>query len=411
MLNSLWAGLILLAILTGTTQTFMDGGQTINVMAEAMFISAKTGVDLSIGLIAALVFWLGLFQIGEAAGIVSGLARLLSPILCRLMPDIPRGHPVLASIGMNIAMSMLGIDNGALPSGLKAMEELEHLKPTNTQVGIASRSQQMFLVYMTCSVTLFPISIMAYRMQAGATHPADVFLPLLLAGYAGLFAGLAYMAIVQRLRLLDPVLLLSATLLVTLLSGIAWSISSLPIASIGPAVTLTGNALLLGTVALFILLAWLRKVPVYNTFLTGAAKGFGMAIELIPYIVGMLVAIGLLRASGAFALLQQTLTWACHATGIDSHWALGIPQGIMKTFSGAGSRAIMLDTFTAHGPDSYPGYLSAIIQGKSDTTFYILAACAGAARLKHLGHAVAGSIIASVISFVVAIICTQVFFN
>lgn len=408
MLNRLWASLIILAAVAATAQTFSTDGATVNAMSESMFSSAKTGLEMSIGLASALVLWLGLFEIAEAAGLVAMLAHMLAPVLRRLMPDVPQDHPALGSIGMNVAMSMLGIDNGALPSGLKAMEELEKLNP---HPGTASRAQQMFMVYMTTSITIFPVSILGYRMQAGATHPADVFLPLLLASYAGLFAGLAYMAVVQRIHLLDPVLLMGSALLVSALSGVAWVIGTLPSGDIGPAVALLGNSVLLLAVVLFVTVAWWRGVPVYDTFLKGASKGFGMAVDLIPYLVGMLLAIGLLRTSGAFSILQQALAWACNAMGWDARWALGVPQGIMKAFSGGGARAMMLDTFKTHGPDSFVGHLSAIIQGASDTTFYILAACSGAAQLKNLGSAVAGAIFACMASFVIAVVCAQLFFG
>ena len=408
MLNRLWVFLIVVAAAAGVTQTVLTGGATVNAMAEVMFSSAKTGLEMSIGLASALVLWLGLFEVAAAAGLVAALARLLAPFLRRLMPDVPQDNPALGCIGMNVAMNMLGIDNGALPSGLKAMEELQKLNP---HPDTASPAQQMFLVYMTTSVTIFPVSILGYRMQAGAAHPADVFLPLLLASYAGLFAGLAYMALAQRIRLFDPVLLAGSALFVFVLSGLAWVIGTLPSGDIGPAVALLGNSVLLFAVVLFVIVAWLRGIPVYDTFLKGASKGFSMAVNLIPYLVGMLLVIGLLRASGAFAMLQQALVWACNVIGLDSRWALGVPQGIMKAFSGGGARAMMLDTFKVYGPDSFVGQLSAIIQGSTDTTFYILAACAGAAQLKNLGSAVAGAIFASMASFVTAVVCAQLFFG
>lgn len=408
MLNRLWAALIVLAATAGVSQAFLTGGATINAMAESMFSSAKTGLEMSIGLASALVLWLGLFEIAEAAGVIAMLARRLAPVLRRLMPEVPHDHPALGSIGMNIAMNMLGLDNGALPSGVKAMVELEKLNP---HPGTASRPQQMFLVYMTTSVTIFPISILGYRMSAGAAHPADVFLPLLLASYTGLFAGLAYMAVVQRIRFLDPVLMVGSVLLVSALCGAAWAIGTLPSGDIGPTVALLGNAVLLLAAVAFVAVAWLRDIPVYDTFLRGASKGFGMAIDLIPYIVGMLFAIGLLRSSGAFGILEQALAWVCGGLGWDARWALGIPQGIMKAFSGGGARAMMLDTFKIYGPDSFAGHLSAIVQGASDTTFYILAICAGAAKIKDMGFAVGGAIIASAASFVVAVVCALLFFG
>jgi spore maturation protein SpmA/spore maturation protein SpmB len=408
MLNRLWVFFVVIAAMAGITQSFLTGGATVNAMGNVMFSSARTGLEMSIGLASALALWLGLFEVAEAAGLVAMLARVLAPVLRRLMPEVPPDHPALGSIGMNVAMSMLGVDDGALPSGLKAMQELETLNPSP---GTASRAQQMLLVYMTTSVTIFPISILGYRMQAGAAHPADVFLPLLLASYAGLFSGLLYMAVVQRIRLRDPVLFVSAALLVSALSGAAWVIGTRPSGDIGPIVALLGNSVLLFSVVLSVVFAWWRGVLVYDAFLKGAAKGFGMAVDLIPYIVGMLLVIGLLRTSGAFVMLQQALAWACNATGLDASWALGVPQGVMKAFSGGGARAIMLDTFKIHGPDSFVGHLSAIIQGASDTTFYILAACAGAAQLKNLGSAVTGAVVASLASFVVAVVCAHLFFG
>lgn len=408
MLNTLWAALVLVAACAGLANTFLDGGATVNAMGEALFSSAKTAVELAIGLISALVLWLGVFEIAQAAGAVAWLARVLSPVLCRLMPDVPRNHPALASIGINVSMSMLGIDNGALPSGLKAMEELETL---NQEPGKASRAQQMFLVYMTTSVTIFPVSILGYRLQAGSAHPADVFVGLLLASYIGLFAGLAYMALVQKIKVWDPVLLGGSVLFVGVLGSMAWLMTTLSGAAISHAVTLIGNASMLGAVVLFVGLAALRGVPVYDTFLHGATKGFAMAVTLIPYLVGMLVAIGLLRASGAFALLQQGLEWVATMLGLDTRWIAAVPQGILKSFSGGGARAMMLDTFKATGPDTFAGHLSAIVQGASDTTFYILAACAAVAKLKNLGHAVMGSVVADVASFVAAVVLALWFFG
>lgn len=413
MLSFLWAALVLLAAAFGCWNGLLDGGATINAMGEALFVSSKTAVELAAGLVGALVLWLGVFEIAQAAGAVRWLAQLLSPLLCRLMPDVPRNHPALASMGINVAMSMLGVDDGALPSGLKAMEELESLKGKSDSMGDgkASRAQQMFLVYMTTSVTVFPVSILGYRMQSGSAHPADVFVPLLLASYAGLFAGLGYMALALKIKLWDPVLLGTSCVFVGLLSCLAWLMASLSGPAISHTVTLLGNAALLAAVVCFVALAAWRKVPVYDTFLQGATKGFAMAVALLPYLVGMLVAIGLLRASGAFALLQQGLAWLAALTGMDARWIDAVPQGIMKSFSGGGARAMMLDSFKVSGADSFAGHLSSIVQGASDTTFYILAACAAAAKLKNLGHAVVGSLVADLASFVAAVALAQCFFG
>ncbi len=407
MINRLWAALILIAAAATAFQCLAVGPASINTMSEALFKSAQNGVDAALGLIAALVLWLGLFEIAQQAGIVQRIARLLAPVLGRLMPDVPADHPAHASATMNIAMGMLGIDNGALPSALKTMQELETL---NTTPGVASRAQQMFMVYMTASVTIFPVSILGYRMQAGAAHPADVFLPLLLAGYMGLFAGLIYMAVRQNIRLLDPMLLGGAALFVTALSALAWVFAAMPSKDISPLVALIGNGALLTAVVSFVGIAAWRGVPVYDAFLTGASKGFGLAIELIPYIVGMLVAIGLLRASGAFGLLQQGLVWLATGLGVDSRWAYEVPHALMKPFSGGGARAMMLESFKVNGPDSFQGHLSSIVQGAHDTTFYVLVACAGAAKLKHLGFAVGGGVFVALVSFVSSVLLAYVFF-
>lgn len=270
MINKLWALLILIAAAACGISMVTKGPAAVNALGEALFKSAQSGVDASLGLIAALVLWLGLFEIAQQAGLVQKLARLIAPVLGRLMPDVPRDHPAHASATMNIAMSMLGLDNGALPAGLKTMQELETL---NTTPGTASRAQQMFLVYMTASVTIFPVSILAHRMTAGAAQPADVFLPLLLAGYTGLFAGLIYMSVQQKIKLFDPVLIVSAALFVTALSGLAWLFSSLPAKDIAPTVALVGNGALVATVVGFVAYALWRGVPVYEAFLQGGGKG------------------------------------------------------------------------------------------------------------------------------------------
>lgn len=412
MLNGLWGALLLIAAATGCWNGLHDGGATINAMGDALFKSAQTAVELAAGLVAALVLWLGIFEIAQAAGAVQWLSKRLSPLLCRLLPDVPREHPAIASICINVSMSMLSIDNGALPSGLKAMGELESLKPpSSVGNGVASRAQQMFLVYMTTSVTIFPVSILSYRMQSGSAHPADVFVPLLLASYAGLFAGLVYMALAFKIKLRDPVLLGCSCALVGFLACLTWLMASLTGPAISETATLIGNVCLLAAVIGFVAMALRRGVPVWETFLQGASTGFSMAVTLIPYLVGMLVAIGLLRASGAFGLLQDTLIWFASLWGGDVRWIDAVPQGVMKSFSGGGARAMMLDTFKVHGPDSFAGHLSSIVQGASDTTFYILAACAAAAKLKNLGHAVVGAVIADVVSFLAAIALAQCFFG
>lgn len=409
MLNHLWAAMVLMATCVAAFKIVFLGDVTlVNTLADTLFDSAKTGFELAFGLVASLALWLGLFQIAEAAGAVRVLARGLTPILHRLMPEVPRDHPAFASMGLNLGMSMLGIDNGALPSALKAMQELETLNP---HPGRATAAQQMFMVYMTTSVTIFPISILGYRIQTGSAHPADVFVPLLLASYAGLFAGLVFMAVSQRLRWRDPVLLGGAALLVAALGGIAWMVGQWPAQEIAPRVARWGNGALLCSAAAFVLIGWWRGVPVFDSFVEGASKGFRLAVDLIPYVLGMLVAIGLLRASGVFGLVEAGLTALVRGAGMDAAWVASVPQGLMKSFSGGGARAFMLDAFKTSGPDSFIGHLSAIVQGASDTTFYVLALCAGAARLQHLGRAVQASVLADVVSYAAAVVLAYLFFG
>ena len=399
MLNQLWAAMLCVATLAAALQVGTQGPEVLNVMGQGLFASAKTGVDLALGLVASLVLWLGVYRVAEAAGVVSALARFLSPLLHRLMPGVPPNHPAMASVGMNASMSMLGIDNGALPAALKAMTDLESL---NQHPGQATPAQQMFLVYMTTSVTLLPTSIWAYRAQAGAAAPADVFVPLLLSGYTGLFVGLGYIAVRQKIRLLDPVLLKVVLGFAALVAGLVWLTQHVAQAQLSAWGVLTGNAVLVTAVVGLVLWGVWRKVAVFDEFLDGASRGFEMAIQLMPYLVGMLVAVGLLRNSGAFVLLQQALTQLTAWAGWHAPWVEAIPHALMKPFSGGAARTMMLDTFATHGPDSFRGHLASVVQGATETTFYVLALCAGAAKLKHLGPVLSGALLANGAAFAMA---------
>jgi spore maturation protein SpmA len=407
MLNKLWGGLILTAIVIGGVQALINGVSVINGMADAIFNSAKVAIEIAIGLIGALTLWLGLFAVAEAAGVISQIARVTMPVLSRLLPDVPHGHPAFGSVSMNIAMSMLGIDNGALPSGLKAMRELDAL---NKQAGVASRSQQVFLVYMTTSVTIFPISIINYRMEAGAANPADILLPLIITGYAGLFAGLLYISTVLKIRVLSQKSIVFLLVAATLLAGLGYLMASLPKEGLSAQANLLGNVAMLGAITWFVIAGLKNRVPIFETFVKGASEGFTIAVELMPYLVGMLLAIGLLKASGAFGMLQSALSIIFAGVNIDTMWAQMVPHGIMKMFSGGGARALMIESFKTNGVDTFAGHLSAMIQGAFDTTFYVLAVCAAAAKLTNLGHAVIGALIANTTSFFVAGLCAKLFF-
>jgi spore maturation protein SpmA len=413
MLNHLWAAMIALAAAAAGLRLMLSGDTAvITQMSAALFDSAKVGFELAFGLVAVLALWLGLFKIAEEAGIARALARWVSPLLARLLPGVPLGHPAHHSISMNVAMSVLGLDNAALPAGLKAMEELERLNPVP---GSATPAQQVFMVYMTASVTLLPISILSYRMQTGSAHSASVMIPLLLAGSCGLVAGLLYMSAVHRIRWHYPVPLglatACSTLLVLAVWTAVWGSGHLPAAQVAPTAALWGNGALLLAAVGFVLTGWVRGVPVFDTFVKGAGEGFRMAVQLIPYVLGMLVAIGLLRASGVFGWVQTGSEWAATALGLDTRWVAALPQMAMKPFSGSGARGFMLDAFKHQGPDSFPGHVASVVQGASDTTLYCLTVCAGAARLRVLGHAVQGSLVVWSVSSVAAVLMAYLFFG
>jgi spore maturation protein SpmA len=415
MLNRLWGALIITALVVGGIQSFRfglgseveSGIGVINSMANSMCESAKLAIEIALGLIGVLMLWLGLFAIAEAAGVIALVAKATSPVLGRLLPDVPKDHPAFGSVSINIAMNMLGIDNGALPSGLKAMRELETL---NTQAGVASRAQQVFLVYMTTSVTLFPISIISYRMQAGATSPADVLLPLIITGYSGLLVGLLYICAALNVRVLTKGSVIALFLGATGIAGISYFAGTLPKGAMNTYATLLGNTAMLMAIAWFLIAGLTKQVPIFETFVRGASEGFTIAVEIMPYLVGMLLAIGLLKSSGAFGLLQSMLSSLFEMINIDPWWAQMVPHGIMKLFSGSGARSLMIESFRANGVDSLAGHLSAMIQGAFDTTFYVLAVCAAAAKLTNLGHAVIGALLANTASVIVAGLCTKFFF-
>jgi spore maturation protein SpmA len=408
MLNKLWGGLILGAVLVGVLQGVFSGVSVVNAMADSIFESAKLAIEIAIGLIGALTLWLGLFAIAEAAGVIALLAKVTMPLLRRLLPDVPAGHPAYGSVSMNIAMSMLGIDNGALPSALKAMRELESL---NTQAGVASKAQQVFLMYMTTSVTLFPISIINYRMEAGAANPADILLPLIITGYAGLLVGLFYMSAVLRVKLFTKKTLLWLFVGAAIFSSAAFFAATLSKSALSAQATFVGNIAIIAAITWFVAAGLLKSQPIFEIFVKGAYGGFTLAVELMPYLVGMLFAVGLLKASGAFGLLQLGLGWLFQAINVELWWAQVVPHGLMKMFSGGAARSLMIESFKSNGVDTFAGHLSAIIQGAFDTTFYVLALCAAAAKLTNLGHAVVGAVLANLTSFIVAGLCARFFFQ
>ncbi len=408
MLNLIWIGFFLTALLAALWQALV-GGQTdiFAALMKAAFDNARLAFEIALGLTGVMCLWLGIMKIGERAGLLDWLAGLLAPLFVRLFPGVPRGHPALGSITMNMAANLLGLDNAATPMGIKAMRELQALNPDKTT---ASDAQILFLVINASSITLLPVTIFTYRAQLGAVDPTDVFIPILFATYCSTLAGFAFVAAVQRLRL-DAVVWSWLAGLSVCVGGLAAWFASLPAAAMAAQSSLLSNALLLGVIATFLVAALVRRVNAYEAFIEGAKEGFNVAVTIIPYLVAMLVAIGLLRASGALGLAMDGVRVGVAALGADTAWVDALPTMLMKPLSGSGARAMMIETMQAHGADSFAGRLASLVQGSTETTFYVLAVYFGAVGIQRVRHAVAGGLIADLAGFAAAIAAAYVFFG
>jgi len=400
MLNGLWLGFFVVAALAATLR-WIGGDVTVwAAMVESLFAMAKVSVELMVVLFGTLTLWLGFLRIAEQAGLVDLLGRALGPLFARLMPEVPRDHPALGLITLNFAANGLGLDNAATPIGLKAMKALQELNPSAT---VASNAQILFLVLNASSLTLLPVSIFMYRVQQGAEDPTLVFLPILLATSASTLAGLLSVALMQRLRLWDPVVLAYLIPGALLLGGFMALLGGLSAVALKELSSLLGNLTLFGLIFLFVLVGWLRKVPVYETFVEGAKEGFDVAKNLLPYLVAMLCAIGVLRASGAldFGLdgIRSLIEWA----GWDTRFVDALPTALVKPFSGSAARAMLIETMQTHGVDSFPALVAATIQGSTETTFYVLAVYFGAVGIQRARHAVGCALVADLAGVLAAI--------
>lgn len=408
MLNGLWLGFFLVAALTALARWLLGGEADIfEQMVKALFAMAKSSVDLMLLLFGTLTLWLGLLRIAEKAGLVQLLARLLGPLFSRLMPEVPKGHPALGLITLNFAANGLGLDNAATPIGLKAMHALQELNPHKT---IASNAQILFLVLNASSLTLLPVTIFMFRAEAGATDPARVFLPILLATTASTVAGLLSVAVMQRLKLWDPVVLAylgGGALALGLFMGALAGLSATALSALS---SLLGNLTLFGLIISFLLLGAIRRVPVYECFIEGAKEGFEVAKNLLPYLVAMLCAIGVLRASGALDVGLDGIRWLIEAMGLDTRFVDGLPTALVKPFSGSAARAMMIETMQTHGVDSFPALVAATIQGSTETTFYVLAVYFGAVGIQRARHAVGCALVAEFSGVVAAIAVCYWFF-
>ncbi|MBO9648494.1 MAG: spore maturation protein [Variovorax sp.] len=409
MLNGLWLGFFLTAAVAALGRWLIGGDATVfAALVESLFAMARLSVEVMVLLFGTLTLWLGFLRIAEAAGIVDLLARLLGPLFRRLMPEVPAGHPALGLITLNFAANALGLDNAATPIGLKAMRELQTLNPSTTT---ASNAQILFLVLNASSLTLLPVTIFMYRAQQGATDPTLVFLPILLATSASTLVGLLSVAFMQRLRLWDPVVLaylLPGALLLGAFMALLATLSSAALASLS---SLLGNLTLFGLIVIFLLAGALRRVKVYECFVEGAKEGFDVAKNLLPYLVAMLCAIGALRASGALDMALEGIRWLVARTGWDTRFVDALPTALVKPFSGSAARAMLIETMKSQGVDSFAARVAAIIQGSTETTFYVLAVYFGAVGIRRARHAVGCALLAELAGVVAAIAVGYWFFG
>jgi len=408
-LNYIWIAFFIIAFLIALVKLVFWGDLTVfPAMMDSTFSSSKTAFEISLGLTGVLALWLGIMKIGERGGIINVLARVLSPVFTRLFPDIPKGHPVTGSIFMNIAANMLGLDNAATPLGLKAMEQLQEL---NTKKDTATNPMIMFLVLNTSGLTLIPISIMVYRVQMGAAQPTDIFIPILLATFFSTLAGIIVTSLYQRINLLNRTLLLTLGGASAVIAAIIWGFSRLDSETMNQTSTTVANILLMTIIIGFILAGMRKKVNVYDSFIEGAKDGFQTAVRIIPYLVAILVAIGVFRASGAMDMLIGGIRWGVEAVGIDSDFVAALPTALMKPLSGSGARGMMVDAMTTFGADSFVGRLSCVFQGSTDTTFYILAVYFGSVGIRYTRHAVACGLLADLAGVIAAIAICYMFFG
>ena len=407
-LNYIWISFFLIAFAIAVVKLVFFGDMTVfPAMMDSTFDTAKTAFDISLGLTGVLSLWLGIMKIGEKGGVVNALAKVLSPVFAKLFPDIPKGHPVTGSIFMNMAANMLGLDNAATPLGLRAMEQLQEL---NTKKDTATNPMIMFLVMNTSGLTIIPISIMVYRAQRGAAQPTDVFIPILLATFFSTLFGIIITSTFQRINLINRTILLTLGGMSLFVAAVIWGFGQLDKEMMNLVSTSVANILLMVIIVAFILAGMRKKVNVYDAFIEGAKDGFATAVRIIPYLVAILVAIGVFRASGAMDMLVDGVKWTVAACGGNTDFVGALPTALMKPLSGSGARGMMVDAMTTYGADSFVGRLSCILQGSTDTTFYILAVYFGSVGVRYTRHAVTCGLLADVSGSIAAIAIAYLFF-
>lgn len=407
-LNVIWIAFFLIAFIVALCKLiFLSDTQIFTDMIASTFEMAKVGFEISLGLTGVLTLWLGFMKIGEKGGAISLLSKVVRPVFHRIFPEIPRDHPVHGSMIMNFAANMLGLDNAATPLGLKAMQELQELNP---EEDTASNAQIMFLVLNTSGLTVIPISVMVYRAQQGAANPSDIFLPILLTTFFSTLAGLISVAVIQRINLFDRVVMAYLLGLTALVAALILYFYHLPQDQIETVSNVIANVMLYGIIVGFIVLALLKKVNVYEAFIEGAKDGFGVAVKIIPYLVAILVAIGVFRASGAMDVLVQGIGSTFAFFGADTSFVEALPTALMKPLSGSGARGMMVDAMQTHGADSFVGRLACTFQGATDTTFYIIAVYFGSVGIRKTRHAVTCGLIADFTAIVAGVFIAYLFF-
>ncbi len=408
MLNRIWAAFFLIGFLAAAGKSIFAGDTSVwAAMVASAFEMAKTAFEIALGLTGMMCLWLGVMRMGEQGGAVAILSRLAGPLLRRLFPGVPAGHPAMGAMVMNMSANMLGLDNAATPLGLQAMKELQSLNPEPER---ATDAQVLFLVINTASITLIPVAIFVYRAQLGAADPTDIFIPLLIASFFATLAGLVVTSFFQPIPLRDPVVLAYLGGMSALVGGLAWYFGSLDKEALERQSSVLSNLIIFTVIVGFLALALRKGVPVYETFVAGAKEGFTVAVGIIPYLVAMLVAIGIFRASGALDLALEGVRWGVMALGIDPRWVDGLPTGLMRTLSGSGSRGMMIDVMKTQGADSFAGRLVSIVQGSSETTFYVLAVYFGSVGIRKERHALTCGLFADLAGFVAAVLVCYLFF-
>ena len=408
-LNYIWIAFFLLAFVIALGKLIFWGDTSVfPAIMDSTFVQAKSAFEISLGLTGVLSLWMGIMKIGEKGGLVAALARLLSPVLCKIFPDIPKGHPAMGTMFMNFSANMLGLDNAATPMGLKAMQELQDINPKKDT---ASNPMIMFLVLNTSGLTLIPVTVLLYRAEMGAANPTDVFIPILLATTVSTLVGLVVTSIYQRINLFNRTMLLFLFAVCVIIAGGTWGMMQLSQVHIELVSTSLANIILFSVIILFIASGMLSKINVYDAFIEGAKDGFSTAVRIIPYLIAILVAIGVFRASGGMDVIMDGVAWCANAVGIGDDFVGALPTAIMKPLSGSGARGMMIDAMSTYGADSFAGRLACLFQGATDTTFYILAVYFGSVGIRKTRHAITCGLLADLAGIIAAIVLAYIFFG